>query len=128
MDILDQLTTLRTHTPGCTLVAFSDLSSGVVLCASSAVKQRQERLDSICAVAAELLDGEAARIASDVLASDESSTIDEAVTLNAANSRIFIRSGQEKNDALCCVCSANMDINGFIGQARVTLQEIATNQ
>ncbi len=128
MNIIDQLTHLRTSTPGCALVALSDLSSGVVLCASSAIKQPQERLDSLCAIAADFLGGSAAQFASETLGLDQSTPIDRAIALNATNSRIFIRSRQEKNDALCCICSVNMDIDAFMNRAHATLKEIAAKQ
>ena len=126
MNIMDRLTNLRTSTPGCVLVALADLSSGIVLCASSAIKQPQERLDSISSNAVNLLASETTRTASFILGSTEQSQIDEIVALNSSNAQMFIRSQKEMSDALCCICSIDVDTETFMSRARTVLDDIAT--
>ncbi len=55
MTILHQLDELRTGLPGTEVVAYVDLSAGMVLGWSSAMVQPQEWLDALCLTASEIL-------------------------------------------------------------------------
>ena len=53
--IKDHIETLQSGFDGCICLALADLSTRTVLCASSRERLPQERLDALCAAAAELL-------------------------------------------------------------------------
>jgi hypothetical protein len=122
---MDQLNDLRETTPGCVVVAFADLSSSIMLCASSAIKQPQERLDSISSNAVGLLTGKTSQTVSSVLGTTTEPHVYEAIALNNENIQIFLRSREEVNDALCCICSIDVDSEAFMGRAREVLKNIS---
>ena len=124
MNIMDQLNDLRVSTPGCILVAFTDISSAIVLCASSAIKQPQERLDSISANAVSLLTGKTSETVSSMIGAETPTA--EAVALNDQNIQIFLRTSQEMNDALCCICSIDVDCTALMRRARDVLKSISS--
>jgi hypothetical protein len=126
MNILDRLTELRTSTKGCVLVALADLSSGIILCSSSAIKQPQERLDSISSNAVRLLNSDTARVASTILGLESQNNIDEVIALNPSHTQMFIRSRNELSDVLCCICSTEVDAQSFIDSARTVLEQISS--
>jgi hypothetical protein len=122
---MEQLNDLRESTPGCVVVAFADLSSSILLCASSAIKLPRERLDSISSNAVGLLTGKTAQTVSSVLGTETQPHVYEAITLNNENIQIFLRSREEANDALCCICSIEVDSEDFISRAREVLKNIS---
>lgn len=120
MNILDQLTTLRSSTQGSIVVALSDLSSGVVLCSSAVVKQPQERLDALAKTAARLFKN--SELAQSELAPAKAQ---EIIAMNSENVQIFIRSAQEMTEVMCCVCSLETDVADFLTRSRAVLCEIS---
>jgi hypothetical protein len=126
MNILDRLANLRTSTQGCVLVALADLSSGIVPCSSTALKQPQERLDAIASNAVNLLAGKTARNAASILGIEDKNNICKVIALNPSHVQMFIRSRKELSDALCCICSTDVDSKAFMIRARRVLDDIAT--
>lgn len=121
MNILDRLSDMRRNTPGCVLIALSDLSSGIVLCSSSVVRQPQERLDAIAKTAVNLLDdGMPAPLAM-------AESVSEVVAMNPSNTQIFIRSPMEAHEALCCVCEVSADVDGIMQNARTLLCDLSAS-
>ncbi len=124
MNVAAKLEELRGALPGCTLVAYADLSSDLTLCVSARVKPPQEQLDALCMTAAAFLNGLG------TVASGEQKAIlrDQAVVLTAMDVQIFLRSPKDASDALCCICSGGIDFNIVAQQARATLLQIAAQQ
>ncbi|MCV3273124.1 hypothetical protein [Roseobacter sinensis] len=65
MAVQDRLDDLRARFPGCRIVAFADLSTGLVFAASTAERVGQERLDALCADATQQLDSAATQAVSE---------------------------------------------------------------
>ena len=126
--ILDQLNALRADFPECHTVALADISSGTVLCVSAKQKHPQERMDALCATAAELLDGEAAQAFSQALVTPLSEKLQESVVMAKLETYLFLRSPQDQMEAMLCVCSADVDIENFLQGARSCLKTIANEQ
>lgn len=124
MDIAARLDSLRRNAPGCALIAFGDISTGLILCTSSDRKPPQERLDRLCRTAQELLNGAAGTSAEIALGRAPGSGIDEAIAFNGDMVEVFLRSPAVATDALCCVCAAEMDVESLIERARDSLGEI----
>ncbi|NKW72190.1 hypothetical protein HGD85_04340, partial [Rhodobacteraceae bacterium R_SAG10] len=114
--------------PECHTVALADISSGTVLCVSAKQKHPQERLDALCSTAAELLDGDAAQAFSKALEMPKTATLQESVVMAKLETYIFLRSPQDRMEAMLCICSANIDIDTFLQGARSSLKTIANAQ
>ena len=123
MDIQALLDSVRHDFPECRAIAFGDLSTGLVLCVSAARKTPQERLDRLCRTAGELLDGATAGHAA-ALAPDGAGAVTQAVALSGGTLEIFLRSPLVATDTLCCICSANVNIDALIDRARAGLRDI----
>ena len=125
MDIPGQLEALRHSVPGCTLVAFADLRTRLVLCVSAAKSRSQERLDELCFQAAECFEN------GDTLAT--SLGVDEAdshmrtnsVVLTPVETRVFIRPPDGDGEALCCVCETADHTKDLARNAAQALQQIS---
>ncbi len=92
---------LRASLGGCRLTAFVDLQSQLVLSHSAAERHAQESLDDLAAAAARML----------ALDSDAKADVqllgalpDEALTLTAADTTLFLRSPVATTEALVCIC------------------------
>lgn len=111
----EQLDAAREAVPGCSVVAFADLSAGLVLCVSASRRPPQELLDQLCAMAVDLLDGAAAKSALRALGPEGEedpatvAKVDCAIALPAGRSCLFIRSATDPVEALCCLGTAAMD-------------------
>lgn len=123
--IFEQLEALRAEFSECLSVVLADISSGTVLCVSAAEKHPQERQDSLCELAAEMLDGAAANSFSQALNMPESSAVNESVVLAGSETYLFLRSAQDPVEAMLCICSNNIDLESFIHTARAQLNCIA---
>ena len=126
MTIVERLDRLRGEFPACTLVAFGDLTTGTVLCSSSASPVPQERLDSLCATAADLLDGAVARQIGEVLARDGRAL--HAIAIDADEIGLFLRASDHPADALACLCTSLQEFDRFVAVARASLDSICDAQ
>lgn len=128
MSVADRLNGLRDEVPGCEALAFADISTGLVLCASSEQKKPQEWFDQICQAAMELLDGEFARQASGLISADGTTGARQAIQMVDGELRLFLRSESAPNEALCCVCATDVSVDDLAERARVLLREINTTE
>jgi hypothetical protein len=119
---------LRDEVPGCEALAFADLSTGLVLCASSGRKKPQEWFDQMCQAAIELLDGEFARRASGLIAGDGATGARQAIQIVDRELRLFLRSEAVPNEALCCICATDVSVDHLAERARALLREISTTE
>lgn len=123
MSVSDALDELRAEIPGCSLVAFADLSSKIVLTASAATNPAREELDALSMAAHLALDGSLAQGAAPVLGGESSGT---AMLLSASEARVFMRSPGENPEALICVCAPDCNLEVVVDCARTTLNRIVS--
>ena len=126
MSIAERLNAFRFEVPGCESVAFADLSSGLVLCASSEGKKPQEWFDQMCAAAQEMLDGALARETSALASRSATPGAQQAIHIADGELRLFLRSETAPNEALCCVCITEVSVDLLIQRAVALLHEIST--
>jgi hypothetical protein len=127
MSVSEALDSLRSEIPECSLVAFADLSSKIVLTASAAMKPAREELDALSAAAHLALDGAVAESAAAVWSSSAAdATAETAMLLSANEARVFMRSPGENPEALICVCAPDCDLERVVDCARTTLTRIVS--
>ena len=125
MSVPDELDKLRATLPGCTLVAFGDLSARIVLCASAEERRPQEELDALCLTASQSLNGPKAGQLADALGG---TTLTEAVTIKKGEIRVYLRSEYDPSDALFCTFTDETDVREMVSAGRRTLSRISRLQ
>jgi len=125
MSVTDALDAMRSELSGCSLVAYTDLSSALVLSTSAIGQPGQEELDKLSGAAQLVLTGALAEGASSVWTdSDPKAAAETAMLLTDAEARVFIRSPGDAPEALVCICSPNTDLNAVVDCGRATLTRI----
>ena len=99
---------------GCRLAVYADLSVPMALISQSREPAHRETLQALCA------EGRAVLTACDDDATDIP-TPDAAVAFAADRLAIFLRAPVSPNDALCCLCDPDLDIDAFLPAARACL-------
>lgn len=128
MDVTETLDAMRSDLPGCSLVAFTDLGSKLVLCSSAAFKPAQEELDRLSEIAQTVLDGAVAEGASMALASDDGDARAGVAMLVSGNeARVFLRAPGKAAEALVCVCAPDTDLRKVVDCGRATLDGIVAS-
>ncbi len=122
LKIAEQLDAMRSDFPQCRSLTFADLASGLVLYASTVKKMPQERLDAMSDRARALLEGPAAAAAERALGSRPSA----AVWSGGDSLFIFVRSPVLPDEALCCECSAEIEVTAFTERAARELAALGT--
>jgi hypothetical protein len=111
--ILDQLDRLCAQFPACNVVAYTDLTTGMVLGSGSRQRPPQEQLDHLCQTAADLLDicvGQG--------------LVQTAIMVDGDTVGVFLRSAGQPTEALCCDCTTAIDIAAFANAATAALTAI----
>ena len=127
MDVTEKLDAMRSELPGCSLIAFTDLGSKLVLSASSAGKPAQEELDRLSELAHVMLDGAVADGAAPVLERAEGDTrAGTAMLLSGSDAKVFMRAPGEAAEALVCVCAPEADLRKVVDCGRSTLDIIVS--
>ncbi|MEX0338380.1 MAG: hypothetical protein AB3N11_04995 [Arenibacterium sp.] len=124
MGVEQELNKLRAVSNGCSLAAFADLRTKLVLRVSAESDWPQERLDALCSQAAQSFrqaDSEVLRKAG--LARADGPTR-EAVILSAQEIRVFVRSEDDPSDMICCVCRSAEDVPALAQAAHQALRAI----
>lgn len=101
----DTLAGLRARCPDCELVALVDVTAGTVLASDAAIRPGQERLDALCAEAAELFGAGmpfAAR---------------QACVAGPTGTRLFLRAPTGGEEALCCLLGPGMEVAAMAAAA-----------
>lgn len=119
MDISTALDAVRTGISGCTLVAFADINSKLVLSSSAAVTPSREDLDILGEAAGALMTGGLADGATKAVGAT-----DVAITLTATELRLFLRASQDANEALVCVCDPACDMSAALAVGQNALTEL----
>ena len=125
MSVSDALDALRAEIPGCSLVAFADLSSKIVLTSSSATNPAREMLDALSVAAHLVLDGDVAASAASIFGNEDAAA-ETAMLLSPSEARIFMRSPGENPEALICVCAPDCNLDVVVDCARTTLKRIVS--
>lgn len=121
MDVSATLESMRQEIGGCDLAALVDISTGMVLSSTQAVRLPQEELDALCARAAEALTGSVAKSAHVVTGQDPAM---EAVLASSEGSTVCLRGNVERFEALVVRCAPEASIGDVIDSGRRALDEI----
>lgn len=122
MDVSEKLDALRAEVSGCSLVAFSDLESKLVLATSAAFKPAQEDLDNLSDLAQAMLNGSVAKGGEATLDGEAG----VAMLISGGDTKVFLRAPGEAVEGLVCVCAPDADLRAMVDQARSTLSAIAS--
>lgn len=128
MNVTAELDEMRSGLLGCSLVAFTDLSSQLVLCASAAAKPVQEELNALSKAANLALDGTIAQSAMPVWTEGDEAPAETAVLLTGSEVRVFLRSPKKPNEALVCVCAPDIELDAVVETGRSTLDRIMAQE
>ena len=125
MSVTDALDAMRSEIPGCSLVAFADLNSQLVLSASSLGQPGQEELDALSNAAQLVLNGTVAEGAATVWTDTHPDAAAEtAMLLTEAEARVFLRAPGGAPEALICLCAPESDLELVLDKGRATLARI----
>ena len=105
-------------------MAFTDLSSQLVLCASAASKPVQEELNALSQAAILALNGAIAQGASAIWSGGDDVPAETAMLLTGSEARVFLRASGNENEALICVCAPDAALDVVVDTARSTLDRI----
>lgn len=122
MNVSEHLDAIREAIPGCRLVSFGDLETGLALRTSATRAQRQDYLEDMLQQAA------AAFAASDSLTGgtqDGAPSGHSAIVATPGEIRIFVRSADTPSDVVCCVCDDATEENRVQTSARKLFQLLA---
>lgn len=120
MDVAKVLDDMREEVTGCGLVAFADLSSQMVLRASSAKKRGQEEIDALTDAALQVLGGPLAEGAASLIGRGPAT----AVVMSNDAINVFLRTPKAANEALIAVCAPDTDVRKIVDCGRKTLDRI----
>ncbi|MEL7150688.1 MAG: hypothetical protein AAGK71_08140 [Pseudomonadota bacterium] len=123
MDITAELDAMRADVRGCSLVAYADLTSQLVLCTSAAAKPAQEEMNALSQAAQLALDGAYAESAAPSWGGQAPAEV--SVLMTGSDARLFLRAPENPAEALMCVCAPDTDLEAAVTQGRATLQRIA---
>jgi hypothetical protein len=124
--IVEELSAFRAGFPGCRVVAFADLSTGMVLAADAAEKTTQEKLDALCEAGNTCLTGTRARVVSRAFAKGTRCFPLQAWQVDQNTVRCFVRMPDPAVEALCFVADATIALDALCREARPLLQRLVT--
>ncbi len=125
MGVAEVLDNLRAELSGCLLVAYADLQSRLVLCASSAGSPAQEELDALSKSAHLALDGNIADGAQALWANEtENAPASSAMLMTGREVRVFLRCPGNASEALILVSEARADLAALQDCAYAALDRI----
>ena len=124
MDITAELDAMRADIQGCALVAYTDLSSQLVLSTSAASNPVQEEMNALSQAAQLALDGAFAEGAAASWGGGDPAEM--AFLMTGAEVRLFLRSPANSAEALVAVCAPDADLEAVVAEARATLARIGS--
>lgn len=126
MDLATRLKTLREATAGCSLVAFGDLGSRLVLRSSAETQPPQEYLDQLCAQADRGFCMQDALLARDAMSDHRQPKV---MIVTPLETRIYIRAAaatqDTASDAILCVCDSELTAQKLVGPAAHLLHDLS---
>ena len=124
MEITAELDAMRADVKGCALVAFTDLSSQLVLCSSAASNPAQEEMNALSKAAHLALEGSFSESAAPSWGGEPAAQV--AVLMTGGDARLFLRSPGNPAEALVAVCAPDTDLDAAVTEAQATLQRIVS--
>ena len=123
MTVQHRLDQLRESAPGCTLAAFGDISSGLILRSSSDRPRPRELLDSLCedAIRCFALADQHPRPEG----ADPNVYGASVISFTARRSHLFVRHDTETGDVICTVIEQAQPIDPVLRAARETAEKIS---
>ena len=115
MSLSDRLDELRRDVPGCALVSFGDISTGLALRTSASRQHKQDYLEEVMQQAARNF------ALSDTMSKDN----DMVVVATPDEVRIFVRSSAGNSDVLCCVCDSVAELDHVARAAQRILTDMS---
>lgn len=115
MDFSARLDALREELPGCTLVTFGDVSTGLALRTSASRRYRQEYLEEVLQQARQ-------NFGLSDMVTDKN---DLVVIATPDELRIFVRMGADNPDVVCCVCEFTSEVGQVVRSAQRLLSEMS---
>lgn len=128
MNIAERLESVRQEFPECKTIAYADISTNMILSTSAETELHQEHLNSLCKTAVDMLGGPLSPPLRSLLGSDHGEGIFKVIIIEPSEVGIFLKSTTSPTDALCCVCSASINLGPFITGARHQLDEIGQDE
>lgn len=115
MSLSDRLDELRQSVPGCSLVSFGELSSGLALRTSASKPYKHEYLEEI------LQQADLNFALSDFTTQGN----DLIIVATPEEVRVFVRSLGEDSDVICCVCNSASEVPLIVESAQQLLLEMS---
>lgn len=125
MTIDAELDALRNLFPGCSLVAFGDARTRLMLRSSHEQARHREHLDELCAQAANCFDLLDAASYDDHGPNRKNARPCEAIVLTPNDMRAFVRAEEGGSDFICCVCDTPHAKIDIVKAAQEALSKIA---
>ncbi|MEM1352085.1 MAG: hypothetical protein AAGF27_07055 [Pseudomonadota bacterium] len=122
----EELTGLRGSLPGCEVVAFADLSTGMVLASSTSSRHAQEKLDALCDAGRDALSGPLAQDVSRAFGIDDAVVFQMAFLGDERGIMCFVRARRPAEEALCFVLSPDAPLEGLQCLAVAMLSRLAS--
>ncbi|MFK7940965.1 MAG: hypothetical protein AB8B82_16415 [Roseovarius sp.] len=119
MTLSDRLDDLRHQVPGCSLVSFGDMSTGLALRTSAARSYKQDYLEDVLRQAVENFQ------LSDLMTDLMSEGNDLVVVATPDEVRVFVRSRAGNADIVCCICDSASEIPQITQAAQQILSDMA---
>lgn len=124
--IREELDVLRNRFAGCEIVAFADLSTGMVLASSTENKLAQEKLDALCADGSVALSGTAAKAVTNGSGRTEPAVVNLAMCSKGTRISCFVRAPEPAEEALCFVFRPDSALDDVPRSAKEVLARIAS--
>lgn len=115
MTLSDRLDELRQEVPGCSLVSFGDISTGLALRTSASRQHKQDYLE-------EVLQQAARNFALSDLMTEGNELV---IVATPEEVRIFVRSTAGNSDVVCCVCDSATEVPTVVRSAQQILSEMS---
>ena len=122
----EELAALRNRVPGCSVIAFADLSTGMVLASSTCRKTTQEKLEALCAAGREALRGDVARQITEGFGNGAPDGPCVALRAEKSGLTCFIHAPMPAEEALCCVVSSLTPLQDLIDAGTALLIRTAS--
>ena len=127
MTIGDELMAFRDRFPDCVVVAFADLSTGMVLAASTEEKTTQEKLDALCEGAFGHLVGRASMAVATELGAGEAPWPRSLVTATETSLACLLHAHPPAQEALCLILRDYETLDRVLQDAGEMLDRIAAD-
>lgn len=126
MQLAETLERLRGEFAECRILAFADISTGIVLYWSAGEDIRQEKIDSLCATASDIFNGDIVNQVHKAVAETCREGIHQAIIIEPQEIGFWLKATNNSNDVLCCVCSPQVDLFAFVRRTQDVFAALST--